>query len=168
MPPVSVLVRPARPGDGEGLARAALDLAEQYIRLDPERFRRPEIDLAAWNEAELRELVPESQVWLVAEVNGEAVGEVQAILQEPVENAEVQPQRDVGLRRVYVNYLAVQADYRNRGIGSRLMSAVEQWAREGGAELILTDTSLRSPQAVRFYEKQGYTRQSVILRKQLA
>src|SRR5688500_18613618 len=130
MAPVGAFVRPARPGDGEGLARAALDLAEQYIRLDPERFRRPRVDLAAWNEGELREVVPENEVGLVAEVDGTAAGEVQAILEEPVENAEVQAQRDVGLRRVYVNYLAVQADYRNRGIGSRLMGAVEQWARE--------------------------------------
>jgi GNAT superfamily N-acetyltransferase len=165
---VSVLVRPARPSDGEGLAEAALDLAEQYIRLDPERFKRPEIDLIAWNEAELREPLAEHQVWLVAEVDGKAVGEVQAILNEPLENAEVQAQRDVGLRRVYVNYLAVQADYRNRGIGGHLMGAVEQWARDHGAEVILTDTNLRSPEAVRFYEKRGYTRQSVILRKQLA
>jgi GNAT superfamily N-acetyltransferase len=44
---------------------------------------------------------------------------------------------------------------------------VERWARDEGAELVLTDTNLRSPEAVHFYEKQGYTRQSVILRKRL-
>jgi GNAT superfamily N-acetyltransferase len=168
MAPVSVLVRHARPGDGEGLAQAALDLAEQYIRLDPERFKNPEVDLVALNEAELREPLPENQVWLVAEVDGKAVGEVQAVIQGPSEHAEAQAQRDVGLRRVYVNYLAVQAVHRNRGIGSRLMGAMEEWARDNGAGLILTDTNLRSPHAVRFYEKQGYTRQSVILRKRLA
>jgi GNAT superfamily N-acetyltransferase len=82
--------------------------------------------------------------------------------------AAVQPQRDVDVRRVYVNYLAVQAAYRSRGIGSSLMEAVEEWARERGADLLLTDTNLRSPDAVRFYEKLGYERQSVILRKPLA
>jgi GNAT superfamily N-acetyltransferase len=165
---VSVVVRPAQPGDGEGLAQAALDLAEEYQSLDPERFEHPEVDLIAWSEAKLREPVPQHHVWLVAEVDGSAVGEVQAVLHEPLENAEVQAQRDVGLRRVYVNYLAVQADYRSRGIGGRLMAAVEQWGRDRGAELMVTDTSLRSPAAVRFYEKQGYTQQSVILRKRLA
>jgi GNAT superfamily N-acetyltransferase len=167
MAPVNFFIRPAQAGDGEGLAQAALDLAEQYVQLDPERFKRPEVDLIAWNEAELQEPLPEDRVWLVAEVDGSPVGEVQGILHEPVEDAAVQAQRDVGCRRVYVNYLAVQADYRNRGIGGRLMGAIEQWARDRGAELIVTDTNLRSPEAVRFYEKQGYTRQSVVLRKQL-
>jgi hypothetical protein len=164
---VRVLIRAARPGDGEGLAQAALDLAEQYVSLDPERFKYPEADLVALNEAELRESLPEDELWLVAEVDGKAVGEVQAVIHEPAKGAEVQAQRDVGLKRVYVNYLAVQAKYRNRGIGSRLLDAVERWARDEGAELVLTDTNLRSPEAVHFYEKQGYTRQSVILRKRL-
>ncbi len=46
------------------------------------------------------------------------------------------------------------------------MEAVEQWAKEKGAELILTDTRIDG-QSVRFYEKNGYTPQSVILRKRL-
>jgi GNAT superfamily N-acetyltransferase len=119
-------------------------------------------------EAELEKPLPENQLWLVAEVDGHAVGELQAIAQEPLANAGVQPQRDVGLRRVYVNYLAVQSAHQGRGIGSLLMDAAEQWAYETGAELILTDTNVRSPDAVRFYEKHGFTRQSVILRKRLA
>jgi hypothetical protein len=116
MAPVNFFIRPAQAGDGEGLAQAALDLAEQYVQLDPERFKRPEVDLIAWNEAELQEPLPEDRVWLVAEVDGSPVGEASS---------------------------------------------------DRGAELILTDTNLRSPEAVRFYEKQGYTRQSVVLRKQL-
>jgi GNAT superfamily N-acetyltransferase len=91
---------------------------------------------------------------------------VQAFIQEPVDDAAIQPQRDVGLRRVYVNYLAVQAAFQSRGIGGCLMDAVERWARDRGADLIVTDTNLRE-QAVRFYEKQGFTRQAVILRKRL-
>jgi GNAT superfamily N-acetyltransferase len=149
------------------LAQAAVDLAEQYVRLDPERFKIPDVDLTAKIEAELGEPLPADRAWLVAEVDGEAVGEVEAFIQEPLEDAAAQPQRDVGFRRVYVNYLAVQAAFRSRGIGGRLMDAVEEWARDRGAALIVTDTNLRSEPAVRFYEQQGFTRQAVILRKQL-
>jgi GNAT superfamily N-acetyltransferase len=166
---VNVVVRPARSGDGAGLARAAVDLAEQYVHLDPERFKiPPEADQIARTESELSEPLAAGQLWLVAEVDGEAVGEVQAFIEEPADDGALQAQRDVELRRVYVNYIAVQAAFRSRGVGTRLMDAVEQWAREREVALIVTDTNLRSEDAVRFYEQQGFTRQSVILRKRLA
>ena len=163
---MDVIVRPARSGDAAGLAQALIDLAEQYVGLDPERFKVPAVDLAR-TEAELREPVHADRIWLVAELEGEAVGEVQAFVEEPLEDAESQAQLDVGLRRVYVNYLAVQARCRSQGIGRRLMEAVEEWARDRGAQLLVTDTNLRSERAVRFYEQQGFARQSVILRKRL-
>jgi GNAT superfamily N-acetyltransferase len=167
---VSVVVRPPKPEDAEGLARAAGDLAKQYAEFEPERFQVPALDMQIpWYEEALRKKLPQNSVWLVAELDGKAVGEAQADLHEPVANAAVQPQRDVGRRRVYLNYLAVQAEHRNQGIGGRLLEAVEEWARKNGAELIETDTNLRSNVgAVEFYENHGYEKQSVVLRKRLA
>jgi GNAT superfamily N-acetyltransferase len=166
---VEVLIRPPQPGDVQGLVRAARDLAEQYAELEPDRFHVPEPDaVVAWYHDAFAKPVPENRVWLVAEVDGEPVGEAQAFMQEPATNAAVQPQRDVGRRRAYLNYLAVQAVHRRGGIGGRLMEAVEQWARENGAELIETDTNLRTNVgAVEFYERLGYVKQSVVLRKSL-
>ena len=160
------LIRAAQPRDAAGLAQAALDFSTYYIDLDPERFKYPEGDLVGWYEAELRKPVADEAVWLVADVDGGAVGSVEATILEPMEDATLQPQRDVGLRRAYVGYLAVQTAYRNQGIGSVLMAAVEHWARDRGAELILTDTRLGGL-SVRFYEKNGYVQQAVILRKRL-
>jgi ribosomal protein S18 acetylase RimI-like enzyme len=165
---VTVVVRPPKTDDAEGLARAARDLAEQYAELEPERFRVPDQSAVIdWYENALQEPPRKNALWLVAEADGEAVGEVQARLHGPIGNADVQPQRDLGQRRAYVNYLAVQAAYQSHGIGGLLMRAVEEWARQSGADLIETDTNLRS-RAVEFYEKQGYERRSVILRKRLA
>ena len=102
-------------------------------------------------------------------MDGEAVGEAQAQLHDPAANAAIQPQLDVGRRRAYLNYLAVQAEHRSQGIGGRLLEAVEEWARENGAQLIATDTNLRSNVgAVEFYESHGYEKQAVVLRKRLA
>ena len=82
-----------------------------------------------------------------------------------------QPQLDLRRRRAYLGYLgylAVQERFRGQGVGGRLLDAVEAWAREQGAELISTDTNLRSNVgAVEFYERHGYERQAVILRKPL-
>ena len=94
---MDVVVRPAKPQDAEGLARAARDLAEQYAALEPERFRVPdrEAQLASLNSM-LQEPLAANSVWLVAEVEGEAVGDACAQLHEPMGNAAVQPQLDVG------------------------------------------------------------------------
>lgn len=165
-----MIIRPPLAEDAEGLALAARDLAEQYAALEPDRFSVPDrgAQISHFREA-LARPSREDVIWLVAEVDGEAVGEAIAELHEPVPNATVQPQLDVRRRRVYLGYLAVQARCRGRGVGGRLLDAVEEWAREQGAELIATDTNLRSNVgAVEFYERHGYERQAVVLRKRLA
>lgn len=105
----------------------------------------------------------------MAELDAEAVGDAYARLHEPAADAAVQFQRDVGRRRAHLEYLAVQARHREQGIGGRLLAAVEDWARRSGAALIVADTNLRSNLgAVEFYERHGYARQAVILRKTLS
>lgn len=167
---MELVIRPPRPDDAPGLVRAAADLAAQYAELEPERFAVPDraASLAHFEES-LARPARDDVLRLVAEVEGEAVGEAIVQLLEPVPNATVQPQLDVGRRRAYLGYLAVQRAHRARGIGGRLLDAVEDWARERGAELIATDTNLRSNVgAVEFYERHGYERQAVVLRKRLA
>lgn len=166
---MDVVIRPHRPEDAAGLVRAASDLASQYARLEPERFAVPDVAASLlYFEEVLNRPQRDDVVRLVAEVDGEAVGEAIAELREPMRNAAVQPQLDVRRRRVYLGYLAVQERCRGQGVGGRLLDAVEAWAREQGAELISTDTNLRSNVgAVEFYERHGYERQAVILRKAL-
>ncbi len=162
-------MRPPKPEDAEGLARAARDLAEQYAAREPDRFHVPDSEAqVAWLRRVLQTPLETNSLWLVAEVEGEAVGDAYAKLQEPMEDASVQPQLDVGRRRAYLHYLAVQAEHRSRGIGGRLLEAVEDWARANNADLIATDTNLRSNVgAIEFYERHGYEKQAVILRKRL-
>ncbi|HEY7693603.1 MAG TPA: GNAT family N-acetyltransferase [Gaiellaceae bacterium] len=167
---MGVLIRPPVAQDAEGLADAARDLAEQYGKLEPDRFQMPDrAALVPWLERALAEPVPDDSLWLVAELDGETVGDAQAQLHEPVADAAVQPSRDAGRRRVHLDYLAVQARHRGHGVGGLLLGAVERWARDKHAELLVTDTNLRSNVgAVEFYERHGFERQAVILRKVLS
>ena len=167
---MDVVIRPPRPEDRAGLARALCDLAAQYAALEPERFVVPdEAALLAHFEEQLARPPRRDALHLVAEVDSEAVGEAIAELLEPVPNALMQPQRDLGRRRAHLGYLAVQARFRSRGIGGALLEAIEAWARERRADLVLTDTNLRSNVgAIEFYERHGYERQAVVLRKRLA
>src|SRR5436853_84063 len=67
--------------------------------------------------AELERPIPEDVLWLVAEVDGQAVGDAHAKLHEPEEDAADDVLRDSGRRRAYLEYMAVQARYRSQGIG---------------------------------------------------
>jgi GNAT superfamily N-acetyltransferase len=167
---VTVIIRPPRPEDAVGLATASRDLGRQYRNLEPDRFQVPEQSaLVLWLTEALAEPLPDDELWLVADLDGDAVGDAQAKLLQPATIAEIQPGLDSGRRRVYLDYLAIQTEHQGRGIGGRLLRAVEEWAQGHGAELLLTDTNLRSNLgAVEFYESHGFERQAVILRKQLA
>jgi GNAT superfamily N-acetyltransferase len=167
---VTVVIRLPRPEDAVGLAKASRDLGQQYRNVEPERFQVPDQSaLVRWLTEALAEPLPNDELWLVADLDGVAVGDAQAKLHEPAAVAAIQPGLDSGRRRVYLDYLAVQTEHQGQGIGGHLLRAVEEWAQEHGAELLLTDTNFRSNLgAVEFYESHGFEKQAVILRKRLA
>jgi GNAT superfamily N-acetyltransferase len=165
----AIVVRPARPGDGAGLAQSWLDAGSYYAALAPELFQLPASQgLVEWVEERLARPRPSDTIWLVAEVAGQAVGDIHAQLQRPMQDAGRQLVREVGQLRVFVNALAVQATYRRRGVGTRLLEAVEAWGRQQGATLISLDTFIESPLSVPFYElRMGYQRRAIIFQKRL-
>lgn len=162
-------VRPARPGDGEGCARAWLDAARYYVEIEPDAFQVPaENGLAEWFEELHAKPSPEG-LTLVATVAGEVAGFVTAEFQPPAASAAWQLTKAAALPRVYVDALVVSKPYRRAGVGTALMAAVEDWARGRGAAMVSLDTNLRSPLSVPFYEdRMNYYRHGVIFRKVLA
>jgi GNAT superfamily N-acetyltransferase len=166
---VSIEVRPARPGDGGDLARCWIDLGNHYAALDPEAFAAPAADgLAGWFEELLAQHRAGDSIWLVAEVDGRVVGSVDAHLERPVEDASRQILRDLARPRVTVDALGVEEAYRRRGVGTRLMRAVEAWARERGAARIVLTTFAAGPTSMPFYQQRmGYRQRSVVFGKYL-
>ncbi|MEM3788426.1 MAG: GNAT family N-acetyltransferase [Candidatus Bathyarchaeia archaeon] len=59
-------------------------------------------------------------------------------------------------RSAYVISLLVDAGYRRRGIGSLLLSAMEDFARENGARVIMFDTAIDNIPALNLYFKNGF------------
>ncbi len=107
-------------------------------------------------------------MWLVAEVEGQVVGDVSAHLERPAVDAERQLLRHLGEVRIYVDALSVAQAHRRRGVGMRLMQAIERWARERGAVSAMLDTYAGSPLSVPFYERRmGYRRRSIVFEKRL-
>lgn len=64
----------------------------------------------------------------------------------------------------YVTNVHTRAEYRNKGIGTRLLKEVRQWAIENKIELLFVWPSEKS---VKFYERQGFTNQNEIMELEL-
>ena len=60
--------------------------------------------------------------------------------------------------------LAVSADCRRRGIGTALLGAVENWARETGVRFIRLNSGMTRAGAHDFYRQNGYTEEKAQLR----
>ncbi len=162
-------IRPPRAGDGEGLAQAWLDAGAYYASLNPDVFQIPEVDgLAQWLEESMLSLTSGDACILVAEKDGQAVGFITAIIEQPMKDAAKQLVRDLSQMRVVIQALVVQEAHRREGIGRRLMEAVEAWARNRGAVVALLDTYIESYLSVPFYERRmGYRRKALQFRKML-
>jgi GNAT superfamily N-acetyltransferase len=138
---VKTEIRAARPGEEESL------LAAWEWLFEPPG-RRPE----AWEErrakAALREAIDSrDSLVLLAVADGErVVGFCTAY--HTIHTIRFGP-------RAWVEELAVHPEMRSQGIGSRLLAAAKEWARERGASHLKLDSALARAEAHRFYERQG-------------
>jgi GNAT superfamily N-acetyltransferase len=164
-----VVVRRFQPGDGLGISRISLENGAYYARIAPEHFKQPDED-------GLAELVEEDSDWrsseanlaLVAEVDGEVAGYLEASLQAPMDTARWQSQRDLGDTRLFINYVGTADAYKRIGVATRLVEAAEDWGRSQGAVASVCDTYIDSQLSVPFWEKRmGYSRRAIIFRKPL-
>jgi GNAT superfamily N-acetyltransferase len=163
------VIRSAKPGDGEGLAGVWIDLCDYYAEIDPEIFQVPQNNgLVESFEKDLAKPLPDGAISLVAEVDGRIVGWIYAQVLAPTEDAQWQLLRELGKPRLVIEALGVERSFQRRGIGTKLVQAVEEWAVKQGAELLNVDTYVNSPVSVPFYEDGlGYKRRSVRFWKKL-
>lgn len=162
-----ITVRAPRRGDGAAIADVLLDSARYYVELAPDDFRVPDRDgLAEFCEPDRHE--SDGTLSLVAELDGELVGHLEAVLEPPAESARFQMLPDLARTRLFINLLAVDSRSWRRGVGRALVDAAESWARERGATVSRLETYLNSPVSLPFWEGMGYRRRSVKLFKPLA
>lgn len=61
----------------------------------------------------------------------------------------------------------IKEDYRKFGIGSKMMNSFFDWTREQGAKRVLVTASIGNENTIRFYEKHGFEKLNVTLRKEM-
>jgi GNAT superfamily N-acetyltransferase len=160
-------IRTPRAGDGEGMADVWLDMSRYHAELDPALFRVPSREGMAESLERWATGHGDDVRVLVAELDGRVVGFVGAVVARPDADAAGQLHRDLTQGRLVVHALGVLRPHWRRGIGSRLLAAVEEWGRGKGAEVAQLDTYIGSPVSVPFYLKRGYGRRALRLQKAL-
>jgi GNAT superfamily N-acetyltransferase len=162
-----VIIRRTTRDDADALVRIHADMGEHYAALAPALFHAPELD--GYAPVVAAEITDDPDVLqLVAEVDGEVVGSLDARLHAPHEGARFAFSRDLFATRLNIDYLAVAAAHRRSGAGTALVEAAEAWGRERGAVVAELTTYQDSPLAYPFWTgRAGYAPRSVNLRKPL-
>lgn len=147
----AVAVRPFRPEDLPAIAR--IFAAASMCLDDDEQFRHRWLgivdrclrsDLATIEETYV---APGGNFWVatVDEAGEDRVVGMVALLRKSEAEGEI--------KRV-----SVDVDYHRRGVGRRLMTHLESWARDNGVERLVLETGIKSNQSqtMGFYRSLGY------------
>ena len=94
-------------------------------------------------------------VWIERSVKGELADAVWVADVDEAPRGYVTATR--GVSAASIGLVAVDAPYRGRGYGDRLLQAVKGWSRAEGVSRLSVVTQGRSGPAVRFYERAGFT-----------
>ena len=161
--PSAVTIRPAVPEDADGIARAFLESAEYHACLDPERYSVPALEtiVTRYREGQQHPQTGEQGITLVAELNAEIVGFVDARLFQPVDPMH----RAVTF--CHVAEIAVRRQHQSQGIGGELMRAAQDWGRQQGAEFALLEYHAANQRAGQFYQRMGYNVATITAIKRL-
>jgi len=142
--------------------------AAYYARLAPDLFRIPDVEGADGFAGPKPGDNPETALALVAEIDGEVAGYLEARLEPPLESARWQNQPELGTTRLFINFVETAPKHQRRGVATRLVDAAEAWGRDRGASAAVCDTWIDSPLSMPFWRhRMGYVPRGVIFRKTL-
>lgn len=98
-------------------------------------------------------------VSIVADYNGAVVGYLNGRIRQP-------HSAYLG-KRAEIENMCVAAAFRGRGIGTQLIDEFKVWAYSKGAERLIVEAFSGNDQALRFYEKNGFSSYAITLNQQL-
>jgi ribosomal protein S18 acetylase RimI-like enzyme len=158
----TALIRPAVAADADGIVSAFLDSAAHHVHLDPERYRIPPIEMIRARYDDRLATAAGPRTILVAELNGEVVGFIEAALEASPDPMH----RD--MTYCHVVEIAVQREHRRHGIGARLLAAAEAWGFRQGATFASLEYHIANTGAGAFYRKRmGYGSAAITAIKRL-
>ena len=149
---MEIVIRPAEERDLPAMLRLWREMMDFHARWDA-RFRPGRAPDAedAWTKY-LRQEIWGSDKWcaLVAEQNGDVVGQIMGVLRNPV------PVFEPGTYG-YVTDIVVDPQVRRRGVGKALFQSLEAWFLERGASHLELQVLEHNPASQAFWRAMGCT-----------
>jgi GNAT superfamily N-acetyltransferase len=143
-----VSVRHAHPSDRAAALRLWRLLQDDHEALEP-RIRRSDSAEARWR--------TDFTTWVLSDAHGifvaddDEAGVVGLATAHPYWPAPVYSE----IMDVYINEFIVLPEWRGRGVGRRLVAAVQAWARERGAAQVRAGVLSVNPEALAFWRGVG-------------
>ena len=142
-------IRTAAETDYENVNRLFSGQLTHHVALLPDRFQSADpVMTRQWFD---EVLANSNRTLYVAEVTGIIAGLILLVESASLDDPIYRPRR-----YLYVDELAVLAEYRRQDIGRRLMAAAENLAAERGISTIELNVWEANTQAMTFYDRLGY------------
>ena len=162
--PTGMTIRPAGPGDADGITRIYMESAHYHASLDPGRYGIPDAEFIKARYREGRQHPPDRSreaITLIAEMNNEIAGFVDARLSRSPDPMHRE------MLYCHIVEIAISNQHQGKGLGAQLLRAAEDWGRERGADLASLEYLAANQRAQLFYEQLGYGTGSIIAIKWL-
>jgi len=144
--PGALCIRQATAADLDAIERNVNAVCDEGLYLVPSRFVMPE----RWRKILAAGGELDNDLIVVAEVGGRVVGHGR-MFTTPGTSVHV---ADLGI--------AIIAEYRNRGIGSRMIACLLDWARHKGLQKVTLGVFASNLQAIHIYRKFGFMIEGVL------
>ena len=129
-------IRTAVPADEGTIRELFLEMLRTIYHTD---------DVKGYGDGDLNRFWSESQDRIYVAEDGQVVAFLSVeVHHDPVDH-------------IYLDDFSVTAAYRNRGIGSALICAAEDYAEQIGSRAVLLHVEKTNASAMRFYERSGYS-----------
>ncbi|WMJ23980.1 GNAT family N-acetyltransferase [Paludicola sp. MB14-C6] len=99
----------------------------------------------------MKQMIDGNRIIFIYKINGEFIGEG-ALVFDTGDSDYTIPNR-----RIYLSRLVVKDEYRNQGIGSKIVDFLTQKAREFGLSEIALGVDTDNLPAIHLYQKKGFT-----------
>jgi ribosomal protein S18 acetylase RimI-like enzyme len=145
----SIVIRKGRIRDAEKALLIWDQFMEYHRRISAFDFEMVDNAREMWVRYFKRHVRSRIRKAIVAERDGEIVGFLLGEIQKG-------PPIFVTPRHAYVDSIGVLEPYKSRGIGSRMLDAFAEWAREQAMPYITLYVAVENDSAKHFYEKHGF------------